>query len=125
NFFRAQFLRQRTGEHVYGAFGGAVHAGCRGWRLRSNGADVDNGTAIAVDISNRSFRRKEKSEHVKIEVLPEVLLVDFLQGTKLVQPGVINEDVDCAERLFRLRKKPLDLVWVCHIRWHGHGLGAC
>jgi len=50
--------------------------------------------------------------------------VTFSKGRESVGTGVVDENVEPAEHLFRLGKKPLDVRLFRHVRLHGDGPAA-
>ncbi len=48
-------------------------------------------------------------ENVRIKHSVELLVGDFFEQNEFVNAGVVNKDVDLAERFFRFSEKPLDI----------------
>jgi hypothetical protein len=65
------------------------------------------------------FRREEKAEDVDVEMLVKMLFGHPFERRELVSPGVVDEDIDSAERPLRVRKEALDVRGLRDIGLHG------
>ena len=73
---------------------------------------------------DRLLRREQQAQHVQVEHLVEVLGRDLLERGELVDAGVVDEDVELAERLLRLGEEPPDVGLLGDVGLHGDGLAA-
>jgi hypothetical protein len=55
------------------------------------------------------LRCEDESEHVEVKLLVKMLDSHVLQRSEFIDARVIDENVELVERLFRLRKKALDI----------------
>ena len=79
---------------------------------------------VRAEVLDGFLRREEQAEHVEIELLVKVLGGHVLERRELVDAGVVDQDVEPAERLLRLGEEPLDVGLLGHVRLHRDGLAA-
>src|SRR5206468_2440722 len=102
----------------------AVQRTVGGRPRRRYGADVDDTAARGTEVLERLARREDDAEHVEIELLAEILDGDVLEGREFVEAGIVDEDVEGAERLVGLGEQTSDVRFLCHIGMHCDGLSA-
>jgi hypothetical protein len=112
-----QLLGERLGHGVDGRLGRAVDDAVGRRDGARDRADVDD-TAARREMLDRLLRRENEPEHIQVEVLVKVLLGDVLERHELVDPGIVDEDVDAAERLLRRGEEMLDVPPASR-RWRG------
>ena len=67
------------------------------------------------------LRCQQQPQHVEVKVLVKVLGADRLQRRKLIDAGVVHEDVELAEGLLRLRKQPANVFGPGDVGLDGDG----
>ena len=72
----------------------------------------------------RFLGSQQQTEDVQVELLVKMLFGDFFERRRLVNAGVVHQDVEPAERLLRFGEQSLDLGLLGHIRLHRDGLPA-
>ena len=78
-----------------------------------------------AEMLDRFLRRQHQAQHVEVELLVEVLGGDVFQRGELVDAGVVDQDVELAERLLRLGEQPSGCPPVlADVGLHGDGLAA-
>jgi hypothetical protein len=70
------------------------------------------------------LRDQQQAKHVEIEMLVEVFGRDAIQGCELVEPGIVDEDVDRTERLHGRGHDFFHIAGVGEIAVHGSGFAA-
>ena len=70
------------------------------------------------------LRRQQQSQHVEVKVLVKVFGIDRLQGGKLIDAGVVHEDVELAERLLRLGEEAANVVGPGNVGLHCDGFAV-
>ena len=104
-----KFQREAAREHVDCALGRAVNLCGRHWGLGYAGADVDNHSAFSWEETSSRLRGEDQA----LDVQP-ILPVDALRGNgvetaKLVDTGVVHQDIELFVLLNRCIEEGLDL----------------
>ena len=73
---------------------------------------------------HRFLRCQNQTEHIGIELAMKLTLRHLFERFEVVHAGVIDQDVDLAERFLRLSKKPFDLFFLRDIGLDGDGFSA-
>src|SRR5262249_28906777 len=81
--------------------------------------DVDDAAAARVEVLQRLLAGEEQTEHVQVKLLVKVLRSHLFERGKLVDAGIVHQDVEPAKRAFGLGKTPSDPRLPGHIRLHG------
>ena len=124
DFLRAKFHGEHAGDDVDGCLGSAVDgAGGRGSEGDS-GADVDDYAALGAEVGNGGLCGEEKGLDVEVEMLVDVLGSDGFERKKLVDAGVVDEDVEAAKGLGRGGDELGDLGGIGKVGLHGDGLAS-
>jgi hypothetical protein len=63
--------------------------------------------------------RQQEAEDVEVEMLVKVVFGDLVERGELVRPGVVDEDIEPAERPLRFGKEALDIRALRHVALHG------
>ena len=101
DFAWAEFLRQCSRDRIDRAFRCVVNDRSRWSQGTGERTDVDDTSAIGVEMLQPLLSGEEHSENVRIKHSVELLLGDFFQRHELVNAGVVDHDVDLPERFLR------------------------
>ena len=91
---------------------------------RRDRTDVDDVAARSAEVLGRFLRRENQAQHVKVEHFVKVLGRHVLQRCKLVDAGVVDQDVELAAGLRGLGEKPTDIRFFRDVGLHRDGLAA-
>jgi hypothetical protein len=91
----ADLASEHAGDGVNRGLGAGVNRAVRRCDATGNGADVDDAGAFAEVLDGR-LRGEQKTEHVNVKCLVELVFGDGLDGSELVYAGVVYEDVESA-----------------------------
>ena len=91
----AELAGEHAGDGVDRALGARVNRAVRKCDATGNGTDIDDAAAFA-EVLDGCLRREQKTEHVDVKHLVELVFGDGLDGAELVYAGVVNEDVEAA-----------------------------
>src|SRR5439155_18137745 len=124
NLARPKLLCQRPRDGVHRALGSVVNH--RSWRSQRAGkrANVNDAAAVRVEMFQRFLSREKHSKNICIEMSVEMLLAYFLQRQEFVDTGVIDEDIDLAESLFRGGEKFFDVGLFRNAALNGESFSA-
>src|SRR4051812_15917780 len=92
-----EFFRERTADGIDRCFRGGVDGPAGRGAHCGDGTDVDDASAVRAEDFRCFLRDEEKAEDVKIELPMEVFLSNFGQRLKVINPGIIDENIDAAE----------------------------
>ena len=67
------------------------------------------------------LRRQQQPQHVEVKVLVKALGADRLQRRKLIDAGIVHEDVELSERLLRLGEEVASVLGLGDVGLHGDG----
>jgi hypothetical protein len=95
DLLRAQLAGEHAGDGVNRALGAGVNHAVRRCDATGYGADVNDAGAFA-EVLDGCLRGKQKTEHVNVKCLVELVFGDGLDGGELVHAGVVNQDVEPA-----------------------------
>ena len=107
------------GYGIHSALGCRVDRGC--WRRQTarGGADVDDASALGTEPLHRFLGRQNQPQHIGVEQPVELLLRNLPQRRKLVDAGVIHQNVQRSKCFLRLSKEALHVGCLGHIALHG------
>src|SRR5271156_7066485 len=100
---RSQLRGERLGDRVDGTLGGTVDGGSRRRQRAHNRADVDDASACGTEIFHSLFGGEDQAKYVQVELLVKQILSDGLNQSKLIDPGIVDEDVEAPKGLLRFR----------------------
>ncbi len=124
NLARAQFVGQTARGRVDGGFGAAVDRRIGKWHGGGYRTDVDHCTAVGTEMFGGLLRGEQQTEHVQVELLVKMFRGDFTERGEFINAGVVHQNIDLAERLFRFLEEPLDVGLFGDIGLHGDGLAS-
>jgi hypothetical protein len=104
NFPRTQLLRHDAGHRVDRAFRGGVDDRIRWIEIARHGADIDDAATLVAKELRRLLCRQQQALHVDVEMPVKVRFRDLLERQKIIDAGVVDQNVQPAERLLRLRE---------------------
>src|SRR6266481_5915550 len=108
DFSRSEFLRQSARDRIHCALRRVVnHRSGRSQRTGKR-TDVNDASAIRIEVLECFLSGKKHSENVHIKKSVNLLLGDVLQRHKLVNTGVVDQNVDLAQGLLRLGEESLN-----------------
>src|SRR5438874_3110038 len=109
DFSWPKLLRQYPGDCIYRSFGSGIdYRVGRGRRTRHR-ADIDHAPAIAVKMLHRFLAGEYQTENIGIELALKLNLRHFFKRFEVVDAGVVDQDIDLAERLLRFGKYTFDI----------------
>ena len=72
--------------------------------MAHHGADIDDTSALVAKKLRRLLCRQQQAQHVDVEMPVKVLFRDLLERQKIIDAGIVDQNVQPAERLLRLWK---------------------
>ena len=109
------------GYRIDSRFGGAVNRRVRRGHGTGSRADIYDAAACGAEMFDRLLRSEDQTKDINVELLVEVLFRDPFERGKLVNAGIVYQDIDFAKGLLRFRKETLDVGLLGHVRLHGNG----
>src|SRR3954468_7283110 len=106
---RPKFLRQRLSHGIHRGLGRAVDRTGRRRRAARQGTDVNDAAASGTELLDGFLRREDETEDIDVELSVEVLFGDVFERDKFVNAGVVDENIQRAERLLRLREQAINV----------------
>src|ERR1041384_2929106 len=119
-----QFLRQDGGDRINRALSGCVNRSIRRRNRAHAGAYIDHAAPFRSKQFQRFLGRQQKAQNVQIEVVVERFFGDLFQWRKLINPGIVHQDVQLAVSFLGFREKPRDICLLRDISLHRDRLAA-
>src|SRR4030095_3424360 len=98
---RPKFLCQGSRNRVHRGFGCVVNYTSRRGQRTGKRTDVDNATAVGIEMLECFLGDENYSENVSVKHSMKLFLGDFFQRHEFINAGVVNENVDLAESFLR------------------------
>src|SRR5215469_8265012 len=119
NLARAELLGENRSDDIHGRFRRGVDRSVRWSDGADTGTEVDDAAAFGPHQLGRFLRGQEKAENIKVEVPVEVFFGDAVERGELIDPGIVDQDVELAVGLFGLSEEASDFggLWRCRHRF--------
>src|ERR1700722_3139439 len=104
NFARPKFLRKRPRYTVHRRLSRSVNGSTRGRNHPCYRAYIYNAASILAKMLRRLFRSQQQTKHVEIEQSVEVIVRNIFQRQKLINSGVVDQNVELAVSFFCFRE---------------------
>ena len=99
-----ELLREHAGHRVDRTLRGGVDDRVRKINVVRHGADVDDAATLLAEELRRLLCRKQQAQHIDVEEPVKVLFRDLLERQEIVDAGIVDQNVEPAECLLRLRE---------------------
>src|SRR6476619_3904237 len=123
DLFRAEFTREHTGDGVDCALGATVNRTT--WRCyaASDRTNIDNAAPLA-EVLHCGLRDENEAEHVNVEHPVELLFGHRFDRHELVDPRIVDEDVQTTKALDGGVDDTLGLRGLGDVAMHGNRFAA-
>ena len=104
-FFSAQLFSENAADRVDRALCGGIDRTSGRGQASDGRADIDHAAAIGAKAFHCLLCRQQQAEYIGIELAVEFVFRDLFERGELVDTGIIDQDVEPAEGLFRFGKE--------------------
>jgi len=112
----AALLGQHAGHGIEACFAGGVDRVSGRMRARGTGADIDDASRRGSEVWERFADDQQWPEQVDVDLAVELLLDQFRDRHRLIDSGIVDQNVERAEGSLRPLKKPGDIGGLRDIR---------
>src|ERR1043166_8414264 len=122
--FWSELLRQHARDGIHRTLGSRVDgSGGRRGRTRDR-TDIDNTAALIAEVFQGLLRREKQAEDIGIVLTMELFFRHRLQWLEAINAGVVNQDVQLAERFLRRGEEVFDVGPFRDVSFDRNGLSA-
>src|SRR5882724_5968927 len=115
DFLWTKLLGQRSCDGVDRALGRVVNHRCRWSERAGKRTNVNDTAAFRTKVLQRLLRRQHHTKNVRVKLPVKFFFRDFFKRFEVVNSGVIDQDVDLAERFLCRPKELFDFLLLRNI----------